>query len=76
LVVDNADFGFPPLRESGVVPPDQCNDWVDSDADALIDLTDPCCSDVSDNNERDDLSQGIITELESGSLELFTLLLR
>ena len=76
MVVDNADLGFPPPRESGVVPPGQCNDWVDSDADVLIDLTDPGCSDVSVNNERYDLSQSNITELESGSLELFTLLLR
>ncbi len=34
--------------------PSQCNDGISNDADGLIDLFDPGCSSLADNNEADD----------------------
>ena len=75
LVIDNADLGFLPPGESGVVPPAQCEDGIDNDSDNLIDFPDDSgCSDVSDDNESDDLSQSHITKSGSGSQDSFDLL--
>ncbi|MEJ2500678.1 MAG: multiheme c-type cytochrome [Campylobacterales bacterium] len=36
---------------SGSVAPAACDDGIDNDGDGLVDLEDPGCTDVSDNNE-------------------------
>jgi hypothetical protein len=74
LVIDNADLGYPAPGGSGPVPSAQCSDGVDNDADGLIDLADPGCDSVTDNDESNDFSQSNTTKSESGSLEPFTLL--
>ena len=49
-------------------PASQCGDGIDNDADGLIDLDDPGCSDISDNNESDDFPQRSITNIKSDDI--------
>ncbi len=33
------------------IPPKQCNDGIDNDGDGFVDMNDPGCSDINDNDE-------------------------
>lgn len=53
-IIDGVDVCLEWVAQDDPPPPAQCADGLDNDGDGVVDLADPGCADVSDDDESDD----------------------
>ena len=75
LVIDNADLGLPSPGQPGSNPPARCTDEPGAADSKPGSSEDPACPEESNITENTGVSRTNATSAESGSVDLYTLVL-